>query len=88
MLIAQTAIFPSEASTTAARVDLLFYFLLSVCGAVGLLVAFLLFKNDVIKEDEVMDQQSLPKVKMPNANGAAMPPEPYKPGQPRLQGYP
>jgi cytochrome c oxidase subunit II len=42
VLLAQTAIFPSEASTTAARVDALFYFLLSVCGAVGLLVAFLL----------------------------------------------
>lgn len=52
------------------------------------LTAYLLYKNDVIKEDQVMDQQSLPKVKMPNANGAAMPPEPYKPGQPRLAGYP
>lgn len=52
------------------------------------LTAYLLFKNDVIKEDQVMDQQSLPKVKMPNANGAALPPEPYKPGQPRLAGYP
>ena len=30
------------------------------------LTAFLLYKNDVIKEDEVMDAQSLPKVKMPN----------------------
>ena len=39
------------------------------------LTAFLLFKNEVIKEDEVMDAQSLPKVKMPNRNGFALPPE-------------
>jgi cytochrome c len=51
------------------------------------LTAFLLFKNDVIKEDEVMDQQSLPKVNMPNRNGFALPPD-YKHGEPRLQGYP
>ena len=51
------------------------------------LTAFLLFKNDVIKEDEVMDQQSLPKVKMPNRSGFALPPD-YKHGEPRLQGYP
>ncbi len=51
------------------------------------LTAFLLYKNDVIKEDEVMDQQSLPKVKMPNREGFALPPE-WKHGTPRLQGYP
>lgn len=51
------------------------------------LTAFLLYKNDVIKEDEVMDAQSLPKVKMPNRNGFALPPE-WKQGTPRLQGYP
>lgn len=51
------------------------------------LTAFLLYKNDVIKEDEVMDQQSLPKVKMPNRDGFALPPE-WKHGTPRLQGYP
>ena len=51
------------------------------------LTAFLLFKNDVIKEDEVMDAQSLPKVKMPNRDGFALPPE-WKHGTPRLQGYP
>ena len=51
------------------------------------LTAFLLFKNDVIKEDEVMDAQSLPKVKMPNRNGFALPPE-WKHGTPRLEGYP
>jgi cytochrome c len=52
------------------------------------LTAFLLYKNDVIKEDEVIDQQSLPKVKMPNRDGFALPPEEWKHGAPRLQGYP
>ena len=51
------------------------------------LTAFLLYKNDVIKEDEVMDAQSLPKVKMPNRDGSVPPPE-WKHGTPRLQGYP
>jgi hypothetical protein len=51
------------------------------------LTAFLLFKNDVIREDEVMDAQSLPKVKMPNLDGFALPP-PWKRGMPRLQDYP
>ena len=51
------------------------------------LTAYLLFKNGIIKEDEVMDAQSLPKVKMPNQNGFALP-APWKHGEPRLQGYP
>ena len=51
------------------------------------LVAFLLFKNGVIQEDEVMDQQSLPKVKMPNRDGFAPIPE-WKHGRPRLENYP
>ena len=51
------------------------------------LTAFLLYKNDIIKEDEVMNAQSLPKVKMPNHDGFALPPE-WKHGTPRLQGYP
>jgi hypothetical protein len=51
------------------------------------LTAFLLFKNGVIKEDDVMDAQTLPKVQMPNKNGAGMPAE-WKHAQPRLQGYP
>jgi cytochrome c len=51
------------------------------------LVAFLLFKNEVIKEDEVMDARSLPKVKMPNLETWAPLPE-YKPGMDRLEGYP
>ena len=51
------------------------------------LTAFLLAKNEVIKEGEVMDAQSLPKVKMPNVNGFSDAP-PWKHGQPRLAGYP
>ena len=51
------------------------------------LTAFLLYKNEVISEDEVLDAQSLPKVKMPNREGFAPLPE-WKPGTPRLEGYP
>jgi S-disulfanyl-L-cysteine oxidoreductase SoxD len=51
------------------------------------LTAFLLYKNGVIKEDDVMDTQSLPKVKMPNRDGFALPPS-WEHGSPRLQGYP
>ena len=51
------------------------------------ITAFLLYRHDIIKEDEVMDQQSLPKVKMPNHDGFALPPD-WKHGEPRLQGYP
>ena len=52
------------------------------------LVAFLLYRNGVIKEDAVLDAQSLPKVQMPNRDGFALPPEPWQHGKPRLQGYP
>jgi len=52
------------------------------------LTAFLLFRNGVIGEDDVMDADSLPKVAMPNRNGFALPPEEWKHGRPRLQGYP
>lgn len=51
------------------------------------LTAYILYKNNVVKEDEVMDAQSLPKVKMPNHDGFGLPP-PWKHGEPRLQGYP
>ena len=52
------------------------------------LTAFLLFRNGVIGEDDVMDADSLPEVAMPNRNGFALPPEEWKHGRPRLQGYP
>ena len=52
------------------------------------LTAFLLYKNDVIKsEDEVMDAQSLPKVKMPIGDAYASLPE-WRPKTRRLRGYP
>jgi len=51
------------------------------------LTAFLLFKNAVIKETDVLDRESLPKVVMPNKDGAAAAPE-WKPKTPRLVGYP
>jgi len=45
------------------------------------LTAFLLYKNGVIQEDDVLDAQSLPQVKMPNRDGYALPE--WKPGMPR-----
>jgi len=51
------------------------------------LTAFLLFKNGVIAEDEVLDAQSLPKVKMPMRDAPAPLPE-WKHGTARLKGYP
>lgn len=51
------------------------------------LTAFLLYINDVIPEDEVLDAQSLPKVKMPIGDQFAPLPE-WKPKTRRLPGYP
>jgi cytochrome c len=51
------------------------------------LTAILLFKNGVIAEDEVLDAQSLPKVKMPMRDAPAPIPE-WKPHTSRLKGYP
>jgi len=52
------------------------------------LVAFLLFRNDVIKsEDEVLDQKTLPAIKMPNLSGYTEDPE-WKHATPRLANYP
>ena len=47
------------------------------------LTAFLLYKANVIKEDEVLDEQSLPKIKMPNRDAYAPLPE-WKHGYLRL----
>jgi cytochrome c oxidase subunit II len=41
-MFAEIALFPQQASTVAGQVDLLFLFLLTVCGSVTLLVAFLI----------------------------------------------
>ena len=52
--------------------------------------AFLLYKNDIIKEDEVINAESLPKIRMPNRDGFIPPwPPEYKPRQKRPFGiYP
>jgi len=51
------------------------------------LTAFLLYINDVIPEDQVLDAQSLPKVKMPIGDEYASLPE-WRPKTRRLRGYP
>jgi hypothetical protein len=51
------------------------------------LTAYLLFINDVIKEDEVLDAKTLPMVKMPIGTDYASLPE-WKPRTVRLKGYP
>jgi len=50
------------------------------------LTAYLLFINDVIKEDVVLDAKTLPQVKMPIGNDYAPLPD-WKPKTPRLKGY-
>mgnify|MGYP006864755960 CR=1 FL=1 len=52
------------------------------------LTAFLLYKNEVIAEDKVLDAQSLPKVEMPNRDTWAPLPEWWRPGMSRLPSYP
>jgi S-disulfanyl-L-cysteine oxidoreductase SoxD len=51
------------------------------------LTAYLLFLNKVIPEDQVLDKESLPKVKMPIGDDYARLPD-WKHGTPRLKGYP
>ncbi len=51
------------------------------------LTAYLLFLNKVIPEDLVLDEKSLPKVKMPIGDDYARLPD-WKPRTPRLEGYP
>ena len=51
------------------------------------LTAYLLFLNKVIPEDQVLDKQSLPKVKMPIGDEYGRLPD-WKPGTRRLEGYP
>jgi S-disulfanyl-L-cysteine oxidoreductase SoxD len=46
------------------------------------LTAYLLFKNGVIPEDKVLDQHTLPQVKMPNEKGYVLPE--WKHGAPRI----
>jgi cytochrome c len=51
------------------------------------LTAFLLYINEVIPEDQVLDKQSLPNVKMPIGDAYADLPD-WKPRTRRLRGYP
>src|SRR3954470_17129414 len=51
------------------------------------LTAYLLFINNVIPEDQVLDNQSLPKVKMPIGDEFGKPHQ-FKLNAPRLEGYP
>lgn len=51
------------------------------------LTAYLLFVNKVIPEDQVLDKDSLPKVKMPMASNDYGRLPDWKHGAPRLQGY-
>jgi cytochrome c len=51
------------------------------------ITALLLYWNDLIEEDEVMNRETLPLVKMPNADNWAPLPD-WQPGQPRWPGYP
>ena len=51
------------------------------------LTALLLYWNDLVAEDEVLDAESLPQVEMPNRDAWAPLPD-WQPGQPRLPGYP
>lgn len=51
------------------------------------LTAYLLVLNKVIPEDQVLDKESLPKVKMPIGDDYAKLHE-WKPRTPRLEGYP
>ena len=46
------------------------------------ITAFLLAKNGVIPEDQVLDAKNLPQIKMPNHDGYVLPD--YKPHTPRL----
>ena len=53
------------------------------------LTAYLLAINQVIPEDQVMDRESLPKVKMPlGPDEYALVPDTWKPKTRRLPGYP
>ena len=51
------------------------------------LTAFLLYMNEVIPEDQVLDADSLPKVKMPIGDAYASLPD-WKPKTRRFPGYP
>ena len=51
------------------------------------MTAYVLYRNDIIKETDVLDEKSLPKVRMPNRDNF-LPAQPeWKSGAKRLWGY-
>ena len=50
------------------------------------LVAFLYYRNGIIKENDVMDEKTLPKVEMPNPN-AFVPAVPVYPPEKKPSWY-
>jgi len=51
------------------------------------ITALLLYWNDLVAEDEVMNRETLPLVEMPNVDTWAPLPD-WRPGEPRWPGYP
>ena len=51
------------------------------------LTAFLLYRNEIIGENEVIDATSLPKIQMPNRNGFLPELPQWSPGAKRRLGY-
>ncbi|MBI2815586.1 MAG: cytochrome c [Acidobacteria bacterium] len=49
--------------------------------------AFLLYRNGIIQENDVLDAKSLPKIQMPNRNGFVPPRPEWKPGMRRPFGF-
>ena len=51
------------------------------------LTAFLMYKADLVKQDEELNQQNLAKIKMPNVKKWEAPPPAYNNKEPRVKGY-
>ena len=56
-------------------------------GEVYALTAYVLYRNDVVKEDDVLDEMSLPKVRMPNRDNFLPERPDWKAGMKRPFGY-
>ena len=52
------------------------------------LTAWMLHKYNLVTEEEVLDEKTLPKVKMPTEIGFVPPSEEHHKGKPRVAGYP
>jgi hypothetical protein len=87
MRMAPSAIEPHRCARRGRRADRSADATYLSADEVYALTAYLLFLNQVIREDEVLDKQSLPKVKMPHGDDYTRLPD-WKPSTPRLQGYP